>query len=98
MLEDILQETPAYKQILRRGEEKGREEGREEGQLEALRQTVVDVIIERFPQLLRLARKQVAVVDSPTQLRHLVVKISIAQNIEEARRELLAVDEEQEEI
>ena len=40
-MHDILRETPIYQEILK--------EGREEG-LEALRQAVVDIVAQRFPQ------------------------------------------------
>src|SRR5579863_4217299 len=72
---DILQETPVYQYMtkdareegLQEGLEKGREEGREK-ECEAFRRVSVDIVRKRFPKLVRLARKQVAVVDDPTRL------------------------------
>ena len=101
---DILQETPVYKFMtkeareegLQEGLEKGRQEGLQEG-LETLRQAVVDIVRKRFPKIVRLARKQVAVVDDPVRLRKLVVDISVAQNAEEVTQHLLAIDEEADE-
>ena len=95
---DILQETPVYKFMTKEareeGLEKGRQEAREEG-CEALRQVVVDIVRKRFPKIVRLARKQVAVVDDPVRLRQLVVDISVAQNAAEVTQLLLAIDEEE---
>jgi predicted transposase YdaD len=83
-MHDILRETPIYQEILK--------EGREEG-LEALRQAVVDIIAQRFPKLARLAKKRVAVVEDPELLRHVLVKVSVVQIAEEAKRHLLTFDE-----
>jgi len=99
-MHDILRETPIYQEILKEGREEGLEKGLEQGlqrgQLEALRQAVIDVVVERFPKLVRMAKKQVAVVEDPELLRHVLVKVSVAQRLEEARQHLLAVDEAQE--
>ena len=99
---DILQETPVYKFMtkeareegLQEGLEMGRQEGRQEG-LETLRQAIVEIVRKRFPKMVRLARKQVAVVDDPIRLRKLVVDISVAQSEEEVTQHLLAIDEEE---
>ena len=90
-MQDILRETPYYQEILK----EGHLEGIKEGELAGLRQGLVEVIVERFPKLTRLARKQVAVVDDPALLRHLLVKVSTVQSAEEAKQHLLAVDEDE---
>jgi predicted transposase YdaD len=95
-MHDILRETPIYQEILKEGREEGLEQGRQRGQLEALRQAVVEVVVERFPRLVRLAKKQVALIEDPEVLRHVLVKASVAQSAEEAREQLLAVDEAKE--
>jgi hypothetical protein len=43
-----------------------------------------------------MKKKQVAVVEDPELLLHVLVKVSVAQSLEEARQHLLAVDEAQE--
>ena len=100
-MHDILRESPIYQEILREGREEGREQGREEGlqkgQLEALSQAVVDIVQERFPKLVRLTKKQVAVVKDVALLRQLIVKVSMAQDMEEAQLHLLAVDDDEDE-
>ncbi len=73
--------------------EQGLEQGLQRGQLEALRQAVIDVVVERFPKLVRLAKKQVAVVEDSELLRHVLVKVSVVQTAEEAKQHLLALEE-----
>ena len=91
-MHDILRETPIYQEILK----EGREEGLEQGRLEALRQAIVEVVVERFPQFVRLTKEQVALIEDPEVLRHVLVKVSVAQSAEEARGHLLAVSEAKE--
>ncbi len=83
-MQDMLRKTPIYQEILR--------EGREEG-LEALRQAVLDVIAQRFPKLAHLAKKQVVIVANPELLRQVLVKVSVAHTAEEAKQQLLALNE-----
>jgi hypothetical protein len=112
-MHDMIRETPIYQLILQEGREEGLEEGIEKGiekgieqgliegiekgQRNALRQAVIDVVQERFPKLVRLAKKQVIVIEDIALLRHLVVKVSIAQTAQEAKEQLLAVDEDDKE-
>src|SRR5436309_3163926 len=70
-MHDILRETPIYQEILK--------EGREEV-IEELRQTVVDVVQKRFPNIVRLAKNLVTFVEDTTTLRHLIVEVSVAKN------------------
>jgi predicted transposase YdaD len=95
-MHDILRETPIYQEILKEGREEGLEQGLQRGQLEALRQAIVEVVVERFPRLVRLTKKQVALIEDPEVLRHVLVKVSVAQSAEEAKGHLLAVDEAKE--
>ncbi len=82
MLYDMLRDTPAFQAI--------REEGREEGR-EALRQALLAIVQARFPspRMARLAKGQAAIIDDPAILQDLIVKVSLAQNAEEAQRCLL---------
>ena len=83
-MHEMLRETPIYQEILR--------EGRQEG-LEVLRQAVLDVIAQRFPELERLAKKQVVIVVDPELLRQVIVKVSVVYTAEEAKQQLLALNE-----
>ena len=95
MLYDMLWDTPAFQDIrekgLQEGLERGREEGLLEGGLEALRQALLAIVQARFPSLrmARLAKGQAAIIDDPAILQDLIVKVSLAQNAEEAQRYLL---------
>ena len=95
-MHDILRETPIYQEILKEGRQEGLEQGLQRRQLEALRQAIVEVVVERFPKLVRLTKKQVVLIEDPELLRHVLVKVSVAQSAEEARGHLLAVDEAEE--
>ena len=95
MLYDVLQESKAYQKIKQEGREEGREEGRKEGELQALRQTILTIIQTRFPKIVHLAKKQLAVVDNSAALQELITDLITAQTVEEARQHLLALDEDE---
>jgi predicted transposase YdaD len=101
MLEDILRDTPVYQEVLAEGVEKGLEQGLEkglekgleqgikEGELRAQRQTLLDIVQERFPAIARLAKQQADAIEDPEVLRRLTVKISIVRTSKEAEQFLL---------
>jgi hypothetical protein len=65
--------------------------------LQELRQTLAKIVRLRFPNVVRLAKKQTSTIDDSTLLRDLIVKMSIAQSSEEAVVYLLEVDEDEDE-
>lgn len=65
--------------------------------LQELRQTLAKIVRLRFPNVVRLAKKQTSTIDDSAILRDLIVKMSIAQTSEEAVVYLLEVDEEEDE-
>ena len=77
------------------GLQEGRREGLQEGRQEGLQQALLVILTERFPKLLRLAKKQMAVIEEPEILQLLIVKMSVAQSVEEARKYLLEIDEDE---
>ncbi len=89
MLYDVLQESRAYQKI--------KQEGRKEGELQALHQTLQTIVQARFPELVDLTAKRTARVHDPTLLETLIVNISLAQTVEEAKQHLLTLDEDEEE-
>jgi flagellar biosynthesis/type III secretory pathway protein FliH len=93
MLEDILRDTPVYQEVLAEGMEKGLEKGRElgfrEGEILAQRQTLLDIVQERFPGIASLAKQQVDAIEDTDVLRRLTVKISIVKTSMEAEKYLL---------
>ena len=83
MHNDIFAQTPTYQKLVKQGREEG---------IEALRQTLVDVVQEHFPEIVAFAQKQVEGMEDLTLLRHLIVKMSTAQTIQEAIQLLIAAD------
>src|SRR5947209_15872219 len=109
MIDDIIRETPAYKVLTKEAHEEGVQEGLERGielglgqarqkELQRLRHMLLNIVRARFPKLVRLAKKQGIFIEEPDILDALVVKISIAQTMEEAKYQLLTADEGEEDI
>lgn len=92
MLYDVLQESRAYQKI----KQEGREEGRKEGELQALHRTLLTVVQARFPGIIQLATKRTVEVHDPVTLETLILNLSLAQSLEEARQCMLTLDEDQE--
>ncbi len=83
MLKDILEGSWTFQEM--------RDEFLLEGGIAQMRQAVVDVVQECFPELEQLAKDVVANISDLTQLRHLLVKLSSsAHSAEQARQILLA--------
>ncbi|HEX6479374.1 MAG TPA: hypothetical protein VF043_11060 [Ktedonobacteraceae bacterium] len=93
MLNDTLRNTKYYQNILKEGREEGLEEGLEERQreLQREREALVDIVLDRFPQMVRLFKKQADTIEGPSLLLRLIVKISTAQSSEEAEQHLLTI-------
>jgi flagellar biosynthesis/type III secretory pathway protein FliH len=100
---DILEESWAYQEMvqkglqqgLEKGLEKGLKKGRQEGELQAQRETLLDIVQARFPELVILAKKQMSNIKDPQILRHLTVKISTVQTANEVEQLLLALTKDQ---
>jgi predicted transposase YdaD len=96
---DFLRDSPVYQEVLEEGLEKGREIGLEQGltaglragELHAQRQTLRELVNERFPELGYLAREQAEATDDAELLRRMTVKISVAQTPGDAEQYLLAI-------
>lgn len=83
MLNDFLRNSPAYQEVLA--------EGLKEGELLAQRRTLLDIVQERFPEIVPLAKKQADAIEDPEVLRRLTVKMSILQTSKEAEQYILSV-------
>jgi predicted transposase YdaD len=81
---DIIRESPIYEWILAEGREEQKAQG-----LAQMRQTVVEIVQERFPALAQLAEEVVATMDDLAQLRRLAVKLSSVQNTEQAHKSIV---------
>ena len=95
---DRLQETPLYKEITRLATEKalqeGLREGLQEGELRASRALLVSIVQARFPKLSRSAKRLASTIDHTGTLQKLVLKISTASTLEEARHYLRDLSKE----
>ncbi len=83
MHNDVFAQTPTYQKLVKQGCEEG---------IEALRQTLVDVVQEHFPEVVAFAQKQVEGMEDLTLLRQLIVKMSTTQTIQEAIQLLITAD------
>ncbi len=97
MLGDFLRDSPAFQEVLEEGMEKGIEKGIEKGreeelqrQLTAQRNALLDITIERFPELTRQAKEVANTIDDAAVLLRLIVKMSIVSSAEEAKKYLLS--------
>jgi hypothetical protein len=108
MLRDVLRESWENTNPIEEGREEGLQarfqqaflQGLQQAHkeiLRELRQTLLKIVRLRFPKLERLAKKQTAHVDDSLILRDLIIKMSTAQNTEEAVLHLLELDEDYEE-
>ena len=96
MLKDVLEESWVYQEMkqqglaegLAEGLEKGRAEGIEKGRLEALGRTLMSFVQKRFPDMVPLAEKHIAVTKDPEVLQHIIDELFTVQTTEEARQVL----------
>ncbi len=89
MLDDILEESPLYQELLRRGAEEERRR-----RIQDQRDTVVSFVQMRFSELVPLAEQQLVSIHDADELHDLVLKLFAAQNAEEARQLLMGTDED----
>lgn len=105
MLDDILEESWTYQEILRKGMQKGLEQGREKGReegreeehqrrIQEQRETVVNLVQMRFPELVSLAEQHLHFVHDADALHNLVLKLIAVQTADEARRVIAGTDED----
>jgi hypothetical protein len=93
---DMLKDVPIYKAMNRLAREDGLKEGREEGLQQGLHQTVVDLVLERFPGIINLVEKKIAPISEPAILRHLIIKLGTVQTAQEAVEYLRLISGENE--
>lgn len=98
MLGDFLRDSPVYQEVLEEGLEKGIEQGLAKAREETMQQqrrALLEVVIDRFPELVRQTKKDADAIDDPAILLHLIVKMGTVRNVEEAKRLLLAFSQEE---
>ena len=93
MLDDILEESWTYQEIVKKGLEKGRrlgfEEGLEEGRqqlIRELRDTIIGLISMRFPTLLAFAESEVETIKNTDALHTLKSQLFSIQTTDEAKQ------------
>jgi predicted transposase YdaD len=84
MLEDILEESWTYQEILKKGRE---EEHRQ--RVQEQRETLLSFVQMRFPELTLIAKQQISTINDPGALHDLIIKLFAVQTAEEARQELM---------
>jgi flagellar biosynthesis/type III secretory pathway protein FliH len=92
-MEDILEGSWAYQEMIQKGETKGLErglkQGLEQGKLQSLEEIVVRFVEIHFPDLVPLAKQQVRLATTSQQLQEMVDKLFVAHTNKEAKAVLL---------
>ncbi len=86
MYKDIIEESWLYQKNLQKGVEKERQET-----LQQERAALLTIVHGRFPEIADLTNKQVETIEDPSILRDLIVKMSLAHDIQEALQVLVAL-------
>lgn len=89
MYQDILRNTEIYQIIMQEGVEKGHQQ-----ELHDLRQILLGFVQAKFQELVPLVTKQTAHITDTEMLKHLTLKVGLAQTLEEARQLLLGAAKE----
>lgn len=84
MLEDIMEESWAYQEMVEKGQRKERAE-----RLHGLRQVILSLILNRFPLTANEAQQNLERLQNPEVLQRLIIEIAAVETSEEARRLLL---------
>ena len=92
-MQDFLQESWLYQEIMQKGFEKGREEERLQ-RLKDQRLLLMTIIHMHFPNITSLAQKQAEAIKDPEVLQGLIFKVLAAEAEEEATQSLLAVSQQ----
>ena len=98
MLDDILEESWTYQEIVKKGLEKGRRQGLEQGRqqlIRELRDTVIGLVSMRFPMLLVLAESHIETIKSTEALHTLKRQLFSVQTAEEARQSIIDASTEE---
>jgi predicted transposase YdaD len=92
-MQDFLQESWLYQEIMQEGFDKGIEKEREE-ELRRQRQLLMTIIHMHFPNITSLSQKQADAIKDPEVLQSLIFKILAAETEEEATQCLIAVSQQ----
>jgi len=92
MLEERLEDSWAYQEILAKGWEKGEKEGEEKGQLLALRSMLLGFVQIHFPAFVSVAMTRTERIQNPDELQAIVTSMFQAKNSDEAESILIGND------
>jgi len=84
MLDDILEESWTYQEIIKKGREKERHQ-----QIREHRSTLLNFVHMRFPELVDFAKPYVETIKDTTVLLALLNQLFIAQTSEEAKQAII---------
>ncbi len=88
MLDDILEDSWTYQEIVKKGMQQGLEQGRQQ-LIRELRDTVISLVRMRFPMLLALAESHVEIIKNPEVLHTLKSQLFTVQTAEEAKQAII---------
>ena len=74
-------------------EERRKAEEERKKMVATLRQAVVELVAQRFPTLKRLAKAQVRLLDQAERFPQVLLRLSLAHDLDEAQEVLLSLDE-----
>lgn len=83
-MHDILEESWAYQEMIRKGRQQGYQQG--------FQQATIDVIIARFPDLETLARAKITAIDDLERLKQVIVDLALSRTREQMEYVLLSLD------
>jgi hypothetical protein len=89
MLDDILEESWFYQEILRKGVEQERQR-----RIQEKREIVVKLVQMRFPELVPLAEQHLPFIHDPEELHNLILKLFAVQTVDEARQVIIETDKD----
>jgi len=92
---ELFKDSPAYTWMTEEALERGREEEREAA-CEGFRQVIVELVERRFPRLIPLAQKQVALVRDRERLQQVILHVSLDQDDSEIENLLLSLSKQTE--
>lgn len=93
-MHDFLIESEGQDEAFQPGFQQGLQLGQRLGQRRALEDAIIAITMRRFPQLINQSVHITEHIKHPAALQQVLLKISLAPTIEEAREYLLQIDDE----
>jgi len=87
-MQEILEGSWAYQEMVQKGWIQGHEEGRQEG----FQQAAINIVVARFAPLESLASAKITAINDLKRLQQLIIDLSISRDQEGVRQVLLSLD------